>query len=449
MSERNVRRVAKEKPVESLEEKPEKASIGRPSKTAPFRDDVEKMLEEQEGIMSLEILRRLRLTGYKGGKTAVYDLVALLRPRNAEYQVRFEGLPGEFSQHDFGTVKGHFLDGTAWRVKFFGSRLKYSRKVEVTLVENEQAETLVRTLAEHLQSWGGVPLRCVFDRPKTIALEWRKDGTVTKWNQTFLNAAMDMGVAAEVCWPRRPNEKGSVEKLVQWVKGSFFKQRRFEDMEDLRTQLAEWLREVNEERPSRATDVIPAVRYEEEKPLLRPLRCDPAELALRYSVSAGPTAHVVFDTNRYAMPAEAAGIPGTLFLYRDRVRIVAGPYTQIHPRCFGRNQEVTNGEIRNVRLAAVSGKRAKLYQQRQDIFNTGPLAERLLGELVFRRPRAWPTDVRRLHDLLQTYGEDRLTQAFSDCLEQEVYGAEYVSHFLRQQPMLPFPPTEQPPEVRQ
>jgi len=56
MSERNVRRVAKEKPVESLEEKPEKASIGRPSKTAPFRDDVEKMLEEQEGIMSLEIL---------------------------------------------------------------------------------------------------------------------------------------------------------------------------------------------------------------------------------------------------------------------------------------------------------------------------------------------------------------------------------------------------------
>lgn len=100
-------------------------------------------------------------------------------------------------------------------------------------------ETLVRSLAEHLEEWGGVPLRCVFDRPKTIALKWRSNGEVTEWNSTFLYAAMDLGVAAEVCWPRRPREKGSAEKLVQWVKGSFFKQRRFQDMEDLRTQLAQ------------------------------------------------------------------------------------------------------------------------------------------------------------------------------------------------------------------
>lgn len=449
MSERSVRRIGREKPVESLEESADKPAVGRPSKTAPFREKVTEMLEEQEDIMSLEILRRLRLAGYTGEKTAVYDLVAKLRPRNAEYQVRFEGLPGEFSQHDFGSVNVRFMDGTTLRVKFFGSRLKYSRRVEVTLVDNEQVETLVRTLADHLDEWGGAPLRCVFDRPKTIALKWRKDGTVTEWNQTFLQAAMDLGIAAEVCWPRRPKEKGSVEKLVQWVKGSFFKQRRFEDMEDLRTQLAQWLREVNEERPSRATGVIPAIRYEEEKPRLRALRCDPAELALRYSVSAGPTAHVVFDTNRYAMPAEAAGIPGTLFLYRDRVRIVAGPYTQTHPRCFGRNQEVTNGEVRSARLAAVSGKRAKLYQQRQDIFNLGNSAERFLAEVVFRRPRVWPTHVRKLHDMLQKHGEARLISAFEECLEQQVYGAEYVSHFLRLQPLLPFPPTQQPPEVRQ
>jgi hypothetical protein len=28
------------------------------------------------------------------------------------------------------------------------------------------------TLAAHLASWGGRPLLCVFDRPKTIALAW-------------------------------------------------------------------------------------------------------------------------------------------------------------------------------------------------------------------------------------------------------------------------------------
>lgn len=63
--------------------------------------------------------------------------------------------------------------------------------------------------------------------------------------------------------------KGSIENLVGWVKGSFFKQRRFLDDADLLTQLAEWRTEVNTQRPCRATRVIPAVRLEEERPRLR------------------------------------------------------------------------------------------------------------------------------------------------------------------------------------
>jgi hypothetical protein len=34
----------------------------------------------------------------------------------------------------------------------------------VSLVQDEAVESLVRTLAEHLASWGGVRLQCVFDR---------------------------------------------------------------------------------------------------------------------------------------------------------------------------------------------------------------------------------------------------------------------------------------------
>jgi hypothetical protein len=35
----------------------------------------------------------------------LYDLVASLRPKPARPLVRFEGLPGEFSQHAFGEVE--------------------------------------------------------------------------------------------------------------------------------------------------------------------------------------------------------------------------------------------------------------------------------------------------------------------------------------------------------
>lgn len=47
---------------------------------------------------------------------------------------------------------------------FFASRLKYSRWAEVTLVPNEQAETLVRALVDHFAAIGGIPLLAVFDR---------------------------------------------------------------------------------------------------------------------------------------------------------------------------------------------------------------------------------------------------------------------------------------------
>jgi hypothetical protein len=94
--------------------------------------------------------------------------------------VRFEGLAGEFSQHDFGEVDVRYQDGTSCRVHFFASRLKYSRWAEVALVADEKVETLVRALVDHLAAFGGVPLVAVFDRPKTIALQWGHDGGVTR-----------------------------------------------------------------------------------------------------------------------------------------------------------------------------------------------------------------------------------------------------------------------------
>jgi transposase len=187
VSLRSVNRIADEGPVVHVDDAMERAKrqIGRPSMVANFRKEILAILEESPDLASLEILRRVREQGYEGGKTALYALVASLRPKLIKPLVRFEGLPGEFSQHDFGQVVVQFLNGTQQRIHFFASRLKYSRFIRISLVKDETVETLVRTLAEHLASWGGRPLLCVFDRPKTIALQWRQNGEVTEWNPVF------------------------------------------------------------------------------------------------------------------------------------------------------------------------------------------------------------------------------------------------------------------------
>ena len=436
----SVRRVEHEPDVTQIEtaRERERRAIGRPTKAEPFRPFVVELLTGEPNLLSVEIFRRVKLKGYTGGKTALYDLVKAVRPTDVRPLVRFEGLPGEFSQHDFGHVDVRFLSGIEKRIHFFASRLKYSRWVEVTRVPDERSETLVRALVDQFAAIGGIPLLAVFDRPKTIALRWTRDGEVTEWNPLFAGVALDLRLGIELCWPSSPRQKGSIENLIGWVKGSFFKQRRFVDDADLLEQLAEWRTEVNTQRPCRATHVIPAVRLAEERPRLRALKVAPDQLALRVPIVVGPTAAVVHDTHPYSMPPDAIGIPGTLFLYRDRVRIVAGRYEAVHPRRFKPNEKSTP-EHRAQHVAAVSGKRAKRYLQREQLLELGQPALEYLTELTHRRPRVWIRDVDRLSQLLVTHGDDALRAAFTRGLAEQAIGAEYMAHYLAESVTTPSP----------
>ncbi len=430
ISERSVRTIGEETPVaaDALAGRP--VGWGRPSKVEPFRNRVAVLLKEEPDLPSLEVVRRMRLVGYDGQKSAMYALIASLRPEPKRPMVRFDGVAGEFAQHDFGHVDVRFRNGSVKRMHFFASRLKYSRDARVTLVENEQVESLVRALMEHYAAWGGVPLLSVFDRPKTVVLKWAKDGTVTDWNPTFAGVMLDLGVGIELCWPSRGQEKGLVENLVGWVKGSFFKVRSFWDDTDLREQLAAWHVEVNAQQRCRATGVIPAERMVEERARLRPLKVAPADLALRIPVFVGPTATVVHDTHVYSMDPEAIGIGGTLYLYPERVRIVAGRFATEHPRLWKRGDRSILPQHRAQLVAAVSGKRAKRYLKRQHLLELGQVAFDYITEIVHRRPRGWIGDIDRLHDLLQQHGPDAMRQAFQRGLELGTFGAEYVAHFF-------------------
>ena len=436
VSVRSVRRVEDEAAVIQVDNEAERArrEVGRPSKAERFRSFVVEQLTREPELLSVEVLRRAKLDGYPGGKSALYELVHSIRPKHVRLMTRFEGLPGEFSQHDFGQVDVRFTNGTKKRVHFFGSRLKYSRWTEVSLVPNEQVETLVRVMVDHFAAIGGIPLLAVFDRPKTIALSWGRDGQVTEWNPTFAGVALDLGLGIELCWPHSPQQKGSVENLVKWVKGSFFKQRRFLDDADLLRQLQEWLVEVNTQRPSRATRVIPKERIREERPRLRPLKVLPADLALRIPITVGPTGMVIYDTQSYSMPPESLGIPGTLYLYRERVRIIAGRYEAVHTRLFGPPGKSTLPEHRAQRVAAASGKRAKRYMQREHLLELGACALEYLTELTHRRPGVWIRDVARLHDLLERHGDAALRAGFERGLAEHAIGAEYIAHFLSVSP---------------
>jgi hypothetical protein len=195
--------------------------------------------------------------------------------------------------------------------------------------------------------------------------------------------------------------------------------------------------------------VPPAQRLVEEQPRLRPLKVAPADLALRIPISVSPMGVVVHDGHPYSMPPDAIGLPGTLYLYRDRVRIVAGRFGAEHLRQFVPGDGSILPEHRAQRVAAVSGKLARRYLQRQHLLDLGAAALAYLTELTHRRPQRWIDDVERLHALLQSHGEAALRHAFERGLTEQAIGAEYIAHYLGDvSPELPFErPEDRPPTI--
>jgi transposase len=113
VSQSSVQRVEAEPAVATLVGSDPTASrcIGRPSKVEAYRPFIGAEFAKQPDVRAVELLRRARLAGYRGGKSALYELIRAVRPHEVQSLVRFEGLPGEFSQHDFGEVDVRFLNG--------------------------------------------------------------------------------------------------------------------------------------------------------------------------------------------------------------------------------------------------------------------------------------------------------------------------------------------------
>lgn len=228
-----VHRVLKEPPPTAADlasEQMQRPHAGRPALATAWSERVIALFVDRPDLPTTEVLRIASTEwGYSGSRATFFRLVRSLRPAPVpEPMVRFEGLPGEFAQFDFGQAVVTYADGRKEKVHIFVGRLKFSRQVQVMIVPNEQAETLIRCVVACCHAWGGSPLAWVFDNPTTVRLS--KTGELPVRLHPYLqHLAGELRVAVELCAPRSGNQKGSVERGVGWAKNSFLLVRRFID----------------------------------------------------------------------------------------------------------------------------------------------------------------------------------------------------------------------------
>jgi transposase len=428
INRRTVARALKE-PVEKIP-----AQRQRGSSVDPFRDQIKEWLREDLSIVRmLELARADPDHPFAGGRSTFSDGVQRIRrtlkETDADVPIRFEGLPGEYLQVDWGEIR-HFPftqapPGTRY---FLACRLKYSRWSWVRWTTDMRQETLIRGLVACMGALGWVPWVLVFDNMKTVTSG--RDGTHQPiWTPALLHLAAAFDFHPEACAIGAANQKGSVESLVKWVKGNFLAGRSFADDADLARQTTTWLEGANA-RPSAATNEPPNLRLVHEAVKGGRLPPEAADYALRESAQVSDESMVLHAGNAYSVPLGHVGAPVTVRIHVQRVRIFRDTLL------LADHLRVPEGAHRRIvepqHFADVFSQkaRAQVMLYRAALLDLGESVAAYIAEVSQRRRETLGEEILALYALLTTSGVADFQRAIAQARERAVYGAEYVRALL-------------------
>jgi transposase len=415
---------------EEVDKKPK--TRARTSAVAVFDTQIAEWLDQNVPVSRmLELARANTDHPYSGRETAFYDYVRKVRrarkqtPQNLA--LRFEGVPGEYLQIDWGEVRDVAFTKAGMEPQtryFFAARLKYSRYMFVSFQTDMREETLLRCLIACFTEIDGVPWAVVTDNMKTAVLG-RDEHNQPIWNPAYQKLAVEFKFHPDVCAPASGNQKGAVENLVKFVKGNFLTGRTFYDDADLAEQCKEWVRFVNTERPSDATGEAPAVRLAQEQPHLGPLPAQAADYGFFDCVVVSREGLVAIETNRYSVPAHLMGRALTARIHRSRIELFADQeLVATHVRLPAQNARVI--DPRHFEAAFASKPRGRVLVYRDWLCSLAPVVLTYVRELCHKRRAEMNTQMIALYDLAQEIGKADFVAALELAAEQQMYGAEYV-----------------------
>ncbi len=412
----------------------------RASQVDSFRAQIEQWL--QQGLSAVRMLELARADPdhpYPGGRSVFNDMVRRIRRervrQSADIPLRFEGLPAEYLQVDWGEIRRFPFNQQPSATRYFlACRLKYSRWSWVRFTTDMRQETLLRGLVDCFLALGWVPWVLVFDNMKTVTTG-RDAADQPIWTPALLQLASDFGFHPQACDPGAGNQKGSVESLVKWVKGNFLPGRAFQDDADLTTQASTWQDQANA-RPSAATGAPPVVRLAAEALKGGSLPPTAADYGFLVAGHVSPESLVAVAGNRYSVPVRYVRLAVTVRLHRQRVRIWHDlACIADHPRApSGAGQRVV--DLAHFAPVLARKPRAKVMLYRQVLLDLGGYAVPFMQELSRRHCDRLGPEVLAVYALYERYGPTQLLAAMELAGQAGSYEAAALESLLASVPPL-------------
>jgi transposase len=315
----------------------------RGSKLDPYKTQIQALLKETPELSAVRLQEILEAEGYQGKISILKQYVHAVRPqfKPPVAFMRMTYAPGEYGQIDWAELPDRVMhQGIPCKVYAFVMVLCYSRKLFVEFSLATQLSDFLRCHQNALRFFEGSPKTNVYDNLSSVVLTRR--GSDVTFNESFLALAGHYCFEPKACWPYRPNEKGVVERPIDYLKRNFWAGRTFRDFDDLGVLGRLWLERANQ-RLHGTLKERPCDRFGYERPSLTRL---PAQLLntdwlLFPRVTKDCVIRVA--TNDYSVPWPLARQLVEVRVDAHTVRIYqAGQLMAEHARSYGKYRQISN-----------------------------------------------------------------------------------------------------------
>ena len=282
----------------------------------------------QKSVTNSEvILERIQEIGFSGSlstvKRYINDHKDLIPPKRQAVASqgnrgrRYSSDAGESYQMDWGFVNVDTGHGDPYKVACFAMICHHCGERYIEFFPNAKQENLFIGMI-HAFKRLGVPKNVLTDNMKSIVIRRDPDGHPI-WNHDYESFMNTIGFETKLCKPRHPFTKGSVERLVRFVKENFLAGRVFGTITDLNYEAWRWCDKQNN-LYHKAVDCIPHKRH---------------------TISCMKNAAVIkdtFDVRKYLCPVRCISFDGFVTYEGRRFGV---PYSYVHHTCRVQREDFT------------------------------------------------------------------------------------------------------------
>jgi transposase len=158
---------------------PPKPLVVRTSKLDPFKEEIQRLLEQDPSVSGAVLLQRLRPQGYTGGRSILGEYLQQVRPKKKRAYIRFESPPGEQFQIDWGHFGSLIYGKTPRKLYCLAVIEAHSRMLYGEFTHSQKQESLHQGLLNAFRFFHGTPREIVTDNMLTAVLE--REGSLIRY----------------------------------------------------------------------------------------------------------------------------------------------------------------------------------------------------------------------------------------------------------------------------